>query len=345
MGKDTHMTRFAISLCASLLASTATAQDLPGFDHLTVTAAHRGAAMQASIWYPAGSTTYRALVGDNPVFEGTLAMVGAALKPGHYPLVILSHGSGGNVDNISWLASALAAKGALVVGVNHPGSTSGDSSPRRSILLHERAADVRALLDMILADPLFGPAIATDKISTLGFSLGGATVLSLAGARLDRSAYLNYCNTVGKGIAGCLFFAKGGVDLSTLPEAWESDMHDARISKTVAVDPAMTYAITPDSIAAMQDPTLLISLGLDGTRLAEIEVGPTGSNLAATLPKADWQKFGPADHFAFLALCKENAPELLKEEGEDPICDDPAGTDRAAIHTQIIAAVSEFLLP
>ncbi|MFC7421186.1 hypothetical protein ACFQNF_15090 [Iodobacter arcticus] len=43
---------------------------------------------------------------------------------------------------LAWLASALAQRGVLVLAVNHPGSMSGDSSPRQSLLLDERAADL-----------------------------------------------------------------------------------------------------------------------------------------------------------------------------------------------------------
>jgi hypothetical protein len=34
---------------------------------------------------------------------------------------------------------------------------------------------------------------------------------------------------------------------------------------------------------------------------------------------------------------------LLEAEGEDPICEDPAGTDRARLHQKVIDAVAAFL--
>lgn len=70
--------------------------------------------------------------------------------------MVLSHGTGGSTDDFAWLSSQLAVRGAMVVAVNHPGSTRGDLSPQRTKLT-DRAADLKATLTHILADPLFGP--------------------------------------------------------------------------------------------------------------------------------------------------------------------------------------------
>lgn len=324
------------------LVGSAVAEPLAGYDRLTVAAPHRPAPLAASLWYPLGTPTYRGIVGENAVFEGTEAYVGAAIAKGRFPLVLLSHGSGGNMDNLSWLSAQLAARGAMVLAVNHPGSTTGDSSPRRSIRLSERAADLTAALDAILADPAFAPHVDAARIASLGFSLGGATALNLAGARLDRQAYRDYCARLGERAADCVFFAKGGVDLAALPADWERDMRDARIGAAVAVDPGMSYAITPESIAAMTLPVLLVNLG-DETRWPAIDVSAAGSDLVARLPDASYAAVAPGNHFTFLAECKPEAPALLIAEGEDPICDEPAGTDRAGAHAEIAVLIADFL--
>ena len=45
-------------------------------------------------------------------------------------------------------------------------------------------------------------------------------------------------------------------------------------------------------------------------------------------------------HFTALPLCKPAAEEILKEEGDDPVCTDPKGTDRAAVHATIINEIA-----
>jgi predicted dienelactone hydrolase len=328
------------SLNTSSLAETKI--DLPGYEKLVVTAAHRSKPIDASIWYPAERKTYKTVIGENPIFYGKPAYVGAALAKGTYPLVILSHGSGGKVDGMAWLASALAQRGALVLGMDHQGSTSGDSSPRRSVMLGDRVADLRAALDTLLADPTFGAAVDTKRISALGFSLGGSTVLQAGGMQFDRNKYQTYCQQLGDAAADCVFLAKGGVDLSKLPDSWEQDLRDPRISSIIGVEPGFTYAANPESLKKMNYPILLINLG-KADRWKAADMNATGSNLVAQLPHADYAQFAPAHHFTFLPECKPNAAAMLKAEQDDPICDDPAGTDRRAIHQQIIDKVTAFL--
>ena len=325
----------------TLLGAAAAAEPIAGYDKLTVTATHRPEPLAASIWYPVGTPTYRGLVGDNAVFKGTSAYVGAAIADGQYPLFVLSHGSGGNMDNISWLSSKLALAGAMVLAVNHPGSTSGDSSPRRSVRLDERAADLGAALDEILADPTFGPHVDRSRIISVGFSLGGATALNLAGLRFDRQAYADYCRE-SVDAADCVFFAKGGVDLDNLPEGFAADMRDPRIDAAVAIDPGFTYAATAASAAAMTMPVLLINLG-EETRFPAADVSAKGSDLVERLPNARYAVMAPGHHFTFLAECKPAGREILAEEADDPVCDDPAGTDRAKAHQEIADAIVRFM--
>jgi predicted dienelactone hydrolase len=230
----------------------------------------------------------------------------------------------------------------MVLAVNHPGSTTGDSSPRRSILLHERAADLSSALDHLLADAAFGPHVDQERIVTLGFSLGGATALNLAGARMDREAYRVYCERMGRSAQDCVFLAKGGVDLAGLPTAWGNNMRDPRIDAAIAVDPGLTYGFTPESVAQLDLPVLLINLG-GKDRWLVADVSARGSKLTERLPQVDYAVVEPASHFTFLALCKPEGPALLEAEQDDPVCDDPAGANRAKAHAEIIGHVARFL--
>ncbi|MBN9673350.1 alpha/beta hydrolase family protein [Roseibium aggregatum] len=329
-----------------LLASSAAAagnEDLAGYDRFAVSAAHRPALLQGFVWYPAGTRTYAGFIGKGPVFKGTKALVGAGVKVGRYPLVVFSHGSGGNVDAVSWLGSAFAAQGIMVVGVNHPGSTSGDSSPRRSLQPSERAGDLSAALDHLLADPYFARFIDPDRIVALGFSLGGATVLNMAGVTFDPETYKTYCDLFGlEQAVDCAFFVKGDVDLTTMAGGLRVSGKDERISAVVAIDPGFTYAVRPQSIDRVDVPVQLISLGKEYLWPAT-DVGPEGSGLVSMLNNVDHVSLSPAHHFTFLGECTGKGAAILEEEQDDPVCDDPAGTDRAGIHEQIVKAASRFI--
>ncbi|WP_180898083.1 alpha/beta hydrolase family protein [Martelella soudanensis] len=331
----------SILLLGGLAANALATEDLPGYERMTVFPKQRATPVAAALWYPAGVQSYRGHVGDNPVFYGTSVWMGAKIAEGQYPLFVFSHGSGGNMDNSAWLFSALVEKGAMVLAVNHPGSTSGDSSPRATVFLDRRAGDISAALDALLADPVLGPHVDRSRITALGFSLGGATVLNLGGLRFDRAAYGDYCRDNPEA-ADCVFLAKGNVDFDHLPEGFEGDARDDRISRVIAIDPGFTYAATADSIAAVERPVLVINLG-EKDLMKAADVSDKGSNLVARLPDGERVVIAPAHHFTFLALCKPEGAALLAEERDDPVCTDPAGADRALVHERIIEAVAAGL--
>ncbi len=329
-----------------LLAQAVTeghAAELAGYDRFDIKAAHRSQLMQGSVWYPAGSKTYAVPVGDNPLFHGTRALIGPSISKGRFPLVVLSHGSGGNMDSLGWLSSELALRGAIVLAVNHPGSTSGDSSPRRSTRFSDRVKDLSAALDLLLNDPEFGPRIDRSRVFSLGFSLGGGAALQTIGLKLEAARIGEYC--ADHPVApGCDFYGKGGVDFRQVDFSFtDGDYGDPRLMGTIAVDPGWPFAFTRESLEQMEKPVLLINLGTQETLHPMVNVGEKGSAMASLLPNATYVQIAPAEHYTFLALCKDNARALLAEEDDDPICDDPAGADRSDVHRQVIDAVWEFL--
>ncbi|WP_298613039.1 hypothetical protein [uncultured Thiothrix sp.] len=333
----------AFSILCATSSTYAADIDLPAYKSLTFSATHRPKPINASLWYPAAAKTSTMVIGENAIFYGRSAYKGAGIAAGKYPLVIISHGSGGNMDGLAWLSSGLAQAGAIVLLMNHQGTMTGDSSPQRTILFEERVADLRAALDQILQNPQFAPHIDTQQISALGFSLGGAAVLQLAGVNFDRKAYADYCERLGKAAVDCLFLSKGGVDVRKLPDTWEQSFHEPRIGKIIAVEPGFSYAMTEKSLKSIQNPVLLISLGNETQRWKAADLSETGSNIINLIPQSEHATFAPAHHFTFLPECKPKGEQILAEENDDPICTDPAGTNRAQIHQQIIAKVSQFL--
>ncbi|MGK8236543.1 alpha/beta hydrolase family protein [Roseovarius sp. MS2] len=335
------MQRLALSFVLALSQAVPAAADmLPGYDRFDLMADHRSRPIAASIWYPAANRTYRAPVGDGPIFDPTFAYVGPAIAEGEHPLVLLSHGSGGNAESLGWLTSGLVAHGAIVLAVNHPGSTSGDSSPRRSADLEARANDLSAALDMVLADPAFASFIDPDRIGIVGFSLGGATALGMAGVRFDGEVQDANCTT-DPDAADCVFFRLGGVRFSNYP-GYEADARDPRVTRAVVVDPGFGGSVEPESLGDALAGMTLINLG-EADRLGAADVGPSGNNLANRLPAATYVEIAPANHFTFLGTCKTGAADLLEEGGDDPICTDPEGADREAVHGQLVDAIAAGL--
>ncbi len=156
--------------------------------------------MVAQIWYPAVDTAdeVEMFIGppETPLFRAGLAASEAQLaaEPAAFPLILLSHGTGGTALQLGWLASFLAAQGYVVAGVNHHGNTAIEPyTVQGFVRFWERALDLTAVLDQLLQDPFFASRIDPERIGAAGFSLGGYTVLALAGGRIDfglfKSAY------------------------------------------------------------------------------------------------------------------------------------------------------------
>ncbi|RLK52841.1 alpha/beta hydrolase family protein [Microbacterium telephonicum] len=103
---------------------------------------------------------------------------------GPHPLVLLSHGTGGRVADLGWLADALAAAGILVAGVDHHGNTAADDAylPEGFAFVWERPRDLSVVIDHLLDTR---DDVDAGRIGAAGFSLGGYTCIALLGGRID----------------------------------------------------------------------------------------------------------------------------------------------------------------
>lgn len=301
----------------------------------------------ATVWYPSPGGGRGIAIGENRIFEGIAAQKDAVIEPGPLPLVLLSHGSGARGTSMAWIATALAENGFLVVAPDHPGTTSGDSTPQDTPKIWERTDDISTIITSLTTDATWGKSIDTNRIGILGFSLGGTTAMELAGARASLDAYVQYCVDYA-GSMDCRWFVGGRgykndkpidvpkLDLRTVDRArFEQSNHDDRIRAAVLVDPGLEVAFTKESLAGIDIPLSFVNLGSVG----QIPVSVLSDELARKVPGASYVQVDDADHFSFLPVCKQDASAFLKSVGEvDPICE-PTGRDRAAIHAELVRII------
>ncbi|MGC1505224.1 MAG: prolyl oligopeptidase family serine peptidase [Sulfitobacter sp.] len=285
------------------------------------------------IWYPAQPGGRAITVGGNGVFYGTPAGRDAPHITGRHPMVILSHGAGGNAGQFGWIAAALAEAGFVVVLPNHPGTTTGNASAEAAVRVWERPKDVSAVLDEITGHPDVYPYIDTTRIASLGFSAGGYTAMALSGARVNPDLLQRFCDETDHGMSDCAFLTHFGIDLHDFdlsPAA--QDLTDPRIKAAVIVDPGIVETITPESLKEISTPMFVINLGAEET----VPLGVYAKEAAALMPRASYTAVPDAIHFSFLAECKPKGPLILEKEGElDALCDDAGGRSRADIHRQL----------
>ncbi len=318
-------------------AGASAAQDV-GFAELSIAAPHHQETMETVILFPAHGPEETRFAG-NAVFEGVDLLENAEPAAGQYPLVLLSHGWGGNYDRMAWLGAGLAERGAVVLAVNHPGSTTRDFDSATAMNHWTRAQDLSAALDHLLADPGLAPLIDESRIYAAGFSYGGWTALSLAGVRGSRDGFFDYCAAAGARSQFCAELAARGVDISGIDQRlYEATYRDPRIAAVAAIDPGLTWGLTPQDVADVRVPVLLVGLGEGTHRLQATDTSASG--FTALLPEAANTRIAPAMHFSALGLCTPAGAAILADEGDDPVCTDPEGTDRRAVLQQIVTAMA-----
>jgi predicted dienelactone hydrolase len=314
----------------------------------------RGARKQGlttTIWYPVApdirETPHDIGAPGDPIFRGHPVAEHARVSPAHatYPLLMLSHGTGGSAVDLDWLASALAANGYIVAGVNHPGNTALEPLTREGFMLWwERATDVSEALDAILADPALGPHIDRDRIGAVGFSLGGYTLLELAGARTNLQAFRDFCQSSAAD-AIChpreMNRLKGDDtnrdDFSpemkaSMARAGDS-YRDRRIKAVFAIAPALGEAFDSASFADVAIPVSLLA----GTDDVTAPVKTNIDRIASLLPSATIMLVPAAAHYTFLDTCLPAVAERLAD-----ICVDHPDVDRDKVHEEAVERVMDF---
>ncbi|GLK71613.1 alpha/beta hydrolase [Ancylobacter dichloromethanicus] len=331
----------AFALLFAADAASAATTDV-GFRRMRL-ADQPGRMLEATVWYPAAAPGPATLMGDNAAFVGVPVMVDALPAAGRHRLVVLSHGYGGHVGNQGWLAAALVQRGYVVAAVNHPGTTSRNRNPEIGAQLWERPHDLSRLIDHVTRDPALG--VDADKVGIIGHSLGGWTALAMAGARTDPARLEADC-AVNTTLGACEAYHELGAGQTPNARArLAGDLRDPRIGAAVALDLGMARGFTPDTLAAIRIPVLVISAGEGDDRIpAKLESGYLVEHLPAS--GVTYLALDGAAHFSFLPLCKSGAAALLEADtpGDGMVCrDGTPAADRATLHGRTAEEVGRFL--
>ncbi|WLG37874.1 alpha/beta hydrolase family protein [Pseudomonas rhodesiae] len=334
------------ALLLTCLAEPVLAVDIPiGFQTATLPDAQNNRPLQLTVWYPAATTAPPEPIADDTVFVGALTVPNAPVVAGEHPLVVLSHGYGGNWRNQVWLASALARRGYIVAAVNHPGTTSKDRSPAAAAQLWQRPRDLSRAIDGVLAEPGRFGVVAKGQIAAMGHSLGGWTVLEMAGARFDPDRFAQDC-TVHPKLGGCLGYRQ--MNPAGTPEAkarLAADLSDQRVTAIVSLDLGLSRGFTDASLATLPVPVLVIAGGVPSE---DMDPQLESANMVKRLPKTTTQYMEIADatHFSYMSICKPGAVALIEADspGDGMICQDGNGArPRSVIQQQVVDLIGAFL--
>ncbi len=307
-----------------------------------------------SAWYPAGdgASTAPLYLGSPQTalfYMGVVARdAGLRAEPSRFPVVLVSHGTGGSASSLGWLGCRLAASGFVVLGVDHHGNTINEPYRAEGFLCWwERATDLSVLLDVMHRTGPFAGRLDPDHVYAAGFSLGGYTVLSMLGAVTDMDRFRRWAanQPAGRGPREFPNLADEVAPLlersAVFRESWRSHAlprADSRIKAAVALAPAPPVrAFTPASLALIDAP---VSIAVGG---ADTEAPPDSCArwLHRHLPNSRLHDLGrEVGHYVFLCEGTESGREVAPE-----ICRDAPGIDRRKVHDRVASIVTDSLAP
>ncbi|MBE9603807.1 dienelactone hydrolase [Acetobacteraceae bacterium H6797] len=311
----------ALHLIAMLLAMSlplsAGAQTTPFHAGVARPAVTGEAPFEMLVWYPTDAAEVAWQAGSFPIH----ASRHAPLAEGRLPVLLLSHGGGlggGTPFVLREISMALARQGYIVIAPFH-----GRTGLQGRVLQMERA------LAAVEAEPRFAPHLDMAKLAMLGFSLGTAVTLELAGAVPNPAHLAAYCEAHPSDAMSCTH-APDGND-GAAPTA-PPPIAPLPLKAIVLMDPFAVLFQRPE-LASVTAPALIFR-----PRQSELPGEANATALAANLPRTPEVDEIPGGHFIFTDICPPalsgSAPEL---------CQDPPGVDRAAVHAEVQATIIAFL--
>lgn len=271
----------------------------------------RGAKVPLLVMYPSSAPERPERIGPYAV---SVAMDGP-VEAGTFPLVIVSHGSGGSPLTHRVLAAGLARQGFVVVLPEHPGNNRDNNELAGThTLLADRPRQARYGIDWAYADATLRAHLIPDTVAVVGHSLGGYTALAVAGGRPWAAPH----------------------------EAPDRQPHqvpvtpDARVRALVLLAPATPWFMAPGALEAVRVPMLVFMGEKDEMTPAwHAEVVKRGVP-AGTL--IDHRTVANAGHYSFLSPFPAERTSTAF-----PPSQDPPGFDRALFHEELSAEVGAFL--
>jgi predicted dienelactone hydrolase len=236
------------------------------------------------------------------------------------PLVIISHGTGGDFRGHIDTAEALARAGFVVAAVTHPGDNWRDNS--QAFAVWRRPRHLSLALDYLLGQWPGRRRVDPNRIGAFGFSAGGFTVLVAAGGVPDLSRLAGHCR------ANPRFFDCGIATNAPLQFArFISWSRDVRLRAIAVAAPALGFTFEPHGLRRVTLPVQLWRAEQDQVLPHPFYAEP----VRRSLPRAPEYRVVPQGrHFDFLSPCGREAAALRPQ-----FCSSAPGFDRAAFHVRM----------
>lgn len=297
----------------------------------------RNRLVKVEMWYPTNETDQKGELKTDLPFILSPTIRDAKFINSKSPLIILSHGSGGNRFSLAWLAISLAKEGYFVAAPDHWGGTFDNIIPAYYIRYWERPLDISFVITTILSDTSMSSYIDPERIGVAGYSFGGYTSLALAGADIDCSILKKNAKTAqGKKE----FYIPQLGDLRKIIDTVacnknQTKFKDKRIKAFVAFAPGLGLGFeSVEQTKNVNAPVLIFAAAND-------KVAPLNTNAIMYHKLIPSSKYillqEKTSHYVFL----NEADETLMKEAKQLFTDDKS-INRKEIHKTIAGEVFDF---
>lgn len=290
----------------------------------------RNRPVTVEFWYPIEKTN-RPLLQDELIWVHPHEARDSPIpqKIAAWPLILMSHGYGGDRRDRSWLAELLVQGGFLVASIDHHGNTGQTLNPIATLKFWERPQDVVFALDQLLVEKSLKGVIDPNRIGFAGYSLGGMTGLALAGAVAEEIEEV--IDLHKEEFSELPAEALSKIDFSPA----KRNYLEKRIKAILLLAPATWCFCKTKNLNQMKTPIALVATLTDEVLSFEEHLQPL---IAHSIPVRLKILRNGANHYSFLNCATEKGKKLLQER----FYRDPPGVDRHEIHRDIGAFSIEF---
>ncbi len=268
--------------------------------------------------------------GEQPALEAGVWWPAEA-SPTPRPLIVISHGTGGDFRSHRDTAQALAKAGFVVATLTHTGDNWRDQSRATDVV--DRTRQFSVLIDHMMGQWEGRAGIDAAKIGAFGFSAGGFTVLAVAGGNPDLTRLVDHCRA-NPGFYDCRLVSQHPETMQRGAEGAPRLPHDARLKALVVAAPALGFTFTREGLADVTQPVQLWQAGGDQILPSPFYAEP----IRDALPRQpEYNRVAGAGHFDFMPPCSS---ELAASA--PMICAPTPGFDRAAFHEALNREMIRF---